>query len=137
METECHTDDPQADVGGPGSIEEITFDQSQTLFYLQDGGADSEDDWMRRGRNKGACSLPPRQGGGAGLLLQLKVEGGGARALWRAVFPGNRKEVKKRKKRGGTLPPGTEKVKRETANWRRTTGDDAIKKRDSNRVMSQ
>uniref|UniRef100_A0AAQ4PD97 BMERB domain-containing protein n=1 Tax=Gasterosteus aculeatus aculeatus TaxID=481459 RepID=A0AAQ4PD97_GASAC len=67
--------------------------------------------------------LPPQSGGKA-LIPQLKgpketptpreveVEGGGARALWRSVFSGNRME----KKRDNTLPS-----QRGTANRRRAT----------------
>lgn len=69
---------------------------------------------------------PSLGGGGSDLLLQLKnlrgtspdgqagVEMGGARALWRAVFSGNWKEMRK-KKQG-------------RAKQRRETGDDAIKR---------
>ncbi|XP_035003966.2 protein-methionine sulfoxide oxidase mical3b isoform X1 [Hippoglossus stenolepis] len=46
---------------------------------------------------------------------QVEVEGGGARALWRAVFSGNKK---KEKKRGWSSPPVKTKV---TANQRRAT----------------
>lgn len=114
--------------------------EPKILLHLQEGAAETEDNGMR-GEHKGSRSLPPLQRGGAALLLQLKmlrqveVEGIGARALWRAVFSGNRKA--KKKKRGGTLLPGAERVKRETANRRKASGDDAVKKHDSNRVMSQ
>lgn len=69
---------------------------------------------------------PSLQGGGSDRLLQLKnlqgtpldeqagVEMGGARALWRAVFSGNWKEMRK-KKQG-------------RAKERRATGDDVIKR---------
>lgn len=69
---------------------------------------------------------PSLQGGGSDLLLQLKnlrgtppdgqagVEMGGARALWRAVFSGNWREMRK-KKQG-------------RAKQRRATGDDVIKR---------
>lgn len=101
-----------------------------------------ESEGVRR-RRRGAHSLPPRlllphlQGGGGALLLQLRglreaphsgqveVEGGGARALWRAVFSGNRKE---KKKWGRTLPAGAEGVKKDAANQRRATGDHVINK---------
>lgn len=96
----------------------------------------------RRRSPLGAHSLPPRvflpplQAGGGALLHQLKglreapplgqveVEGGGARALWRMVFSGNRKE-KKKKKRGRTLPAGAERA---AANQSSATGDDVINK---------
>ncbi|XP_044042460.1 protein-methionine sulfoxide oxidase mical3a-like [Siniperca chuatsi] len=95
--------------------------------------AESEGVRRRRRRHRGAHSLPPRfflpplQGGGGALLLQLKglreapppgqveMEGGGARALWRLVFSGNRKE----KKWDGILP--SERVKKDAANQRRAT----------------
>ncbi|XP_040009232.1 protein-methionine sulfoxide oxidase mical3b-like [Xiphias gladius] len=91
---------------------------------------ETESEWLRRRRrrHRGAHSLPPLQGGGGALLLQLKglreglppgpmdVEGGGARALWRAMFSGNKKD---KSKRGRTLPP--ERLRKETANQRRAT----------------
>ncbi|XP_056223929.1 protein-methionine sulfoxide oxidase mical3b isoform X2 [Seriola aureovittata] len=120
--------------GGRGSFDDISPElPPKKPLLLQERGAGTdeevaESEWMRRRkRHKGAHSLPPRlllpplQGGSGALLLQLKglretlppgqveVEGGGARALWRAVFSGN-----KREKRGRTLPP-----ERETANQRR------------------
>nr|XP_046235659.1 protein-methionine sulfoxide oxidase mical3b isoform X2 [Scatophagus argus] len=82
---------------------------------------------VRRRTSKGAHSLPPLQGGGAALLLQVKgpretstlrrvqVEGGGSRALWRAVFSG-------KKKWGRTLPSGAKRGKNDAANERRATG---------------
>ncbi len=103
---------------------------------------EAESEGVRR-RRRGVRSLPPRfllpplQSGSGALLLQLRgrreapppgqveVEGGGARALWRAVFSGNRKEKKKWSR---TLPAGAERVKKDTANQRRATGDDAINK---------
>lgn len=141
METVTQRHVPPAAVGGQGSFHDFSPKLSQKkVLPLQDGGAESDDGVMRRGRPKEARSLPPLQSGGAALLLQLKVlkqvevEGGGARALWRAVFSGNRKE---KKKRGRTLPQSAERVKQGTTNRRRVTGDDGIKKYDSNRVMSQ
>lgn len=129
---------PQANVEGPGSLDVICPELEPKLHIpMQDLVAETEDNVTRRGRHKGAHSFPPLQSGAAALLFQLKthrqveVEGGGAKALWRAVFSGNRKE----KKRGGTLPPGANRVKRETANWRK--GDDAVKKHSSNTVVSQ
>ncbi|XP_074554019.1 protein-methionine sulfoxide oxidase mical3b-like isoform X2 [Halichoeres trimaculatus] len=90
--------------------------------------------WRRR--HKGAHTLPPRllppplQTGGGALLRQLKgfkeappagqleMDGGGARALWRAMFSGNRME-KKKNKRGGTLP--VERMRKGATNQRRAT----------------
>ncbi|KAM9334915.1 protein-methionine sulfoxide oxidase mical3b [Symphorus nematophorus] len=87
----------------------------------------AESEEVRRRRLRGAHSLPPQL-----LLLpqlkglreappprQVEAEGGGARALWRAVFSGNRKEEKKKKKKkwGQTLPAGAER----RANQRRAT----------------
>ncbi|GAA6235065.1 protein-methionine sulfoxide oxidase mical3a-like [Lates japonicus] len=69
-----------------------------------DPGEEVESEWL-----KGLREAPPPG--------QVEVEGGGARALWRAVFSGNKKE--KKKKRGRTLP--SEKVKEEAANQRRAT----------------
>ncbi|XP_049892841.1 F-actin-monooxygenase MICAL3-like [Epinephelus moara] len=115
----------QARGAGPGEDKEVSEEE----------GAGSEE-VRRRRRLKGAQTLPtrlllpPLQAGGGALLHQLKglreapplgqmeVEGGGARAMWRTVFSGNRKE-KQRKKRGRTLPPGAGRVK--TANRRRAT----------------
>ncbi|XP_050933689.1 LOW QUALITY PROTEIN: protein-methionine sulfoxide oxidase mical3b-like [Lates calcarifer] len=87
--------------------------------------------WMREGDIKELAASPQAYSSplcrvGAGLSSsqrgweapppgQVGVEGGGARALWRAVFSGNKKE--KKKKRGRTLP--SEKVKKEAANQRR------------------
>ncbi|XP_023259774.1 protein-methionine sulfoxide oxidase mical3a-like [Seriola lalandi dorsalis] len=110
--------------GGRGSFDDISPElPPKKPLLLQERGAGTdeevaESEWMRRRkRHKGAHSLPPRlllpplQGGSGALLLQLKglretlppgqveVEGGGARALWRAVFSGNKRE--KRDVRGG------------------------------------
>lgn len=140
METAPKRHVPQDNVAGRLSFDVISPElEPKILLPLQEGAAETDDNGMKRGRHKGACSLPPLQGGGAALLQlkmlrQMEMEGGGARALWRTVFSGNRKE---KKKRGGTLPPGAERVKRETANWIKATGDDAVKKHDSNTVMSQ
>ncbi|KAM7367458.1 hypothetical protein PAMP_015358 [Pampus punctatissimus] len=93
-----------------------------------------EKEERRRRCSRGAHTLPPRlplplQGGSGSLLLhlrglrealplsQIEVEGGGARALWRAVFSGNRKK----KRKGGASLPGAEKLKKETANPKRST----------------
>ncbi|XP_029351486.1 protein-methionine sulfoxide oxidase mical3a-like isoform X3 [Echeneis naucrates] len=127
----------QPAAGEWGSFDDITPELPSNKL-LQEKEVDSdkteeeaESEWLkRRKRHTGAHSLPPclllpsLQAGGGALLLQLKglreaprqvdVEIGGARALWRAVFSGKKKE---RKKRGGTLPPH-----RETANQRRATG---------------
>lgn len=97
----------------------------------EEAGPDKEEGRRRR---RGAHTLPPRllpplQAGGGALLLhlrglreapplrQVEEEGGGARALWRAVFSGNRKK----KKRGGASLPGAGKLKKEAANPRRAT----------------
>ncbi|XP_071359121.1 protein-methionine sulfoxide oxidase mical3b-like isoform X3 [Trachinotus anak] len=131
---------------GRGSFDDISAELppkkplhlQERRVELEKEGADKDEEeadleWVRRGkRHRGAHSLPPRslllpllQGGGGGLLLQLKglretlppgqveVEGGGARALWRAMFSGNKRE---KTKRGRSLPP-----ERETANQRRAT----------------
>lgn len=83
----------------------------------------------RKKHGGGAHSLPPRllphlQGGSGALLLQLKglreslppgqvqVGGGGARALWRAVFSGNKKRSR------------TSAAETESANQKRATGED-------------
>lgn len=145
METDAQRHATWQPAGGRGSFDDISPELPQKKHHLlQERGAKLEEEeagseGVRRGRHKGAYSLPPHlllpplQGGVGALLLQLKglreapshgqveVEGGGARALWRAVFPGNRKE--KKKKRGRTLPAGAER-----ANQRRDTGDDVIKK---------
>ncbi|XP_045895459.1 protein-methionine sulfoxide oxidase mical3a [Micropterus dolomieu] len=123
---------------GRGSFDDISPElPPKKPLLLQERGAEPEEEGAasegvrRRRRQRGARSLPPRlllpplQGGGRALLLQLKglreapspvqvgAEGGGARALWRSVFSGNRKE----KKWGGTLP--AERVKKDPANQRR------------------
>nr|XP_019961726.1 PREDICTED: protein-methionine sulfoxide oxidase mical3a-like [Paralichthys olivaceus] len=96
--------------------------QYETWVWSQHVGAGFEEEVeTERGRRRHHLPLP-LQG-----LLQLKglkeapypgqveVEGGGARALWRAVFSGNKKE----KKRCRTSPPL--KTKKVTANQRRAT----------------
>ena len=132
--------------GGRGSFDDITpeLPQKKPLLLLE-GGEESEDqevgsEWSesmrKRRRHREACSLPPRllppplQTGGGALLLglkglreapppgQMESGGGGARALWKTVFPGNWKE---QKKRGRTLP--AEQLKKGAANQRRVTGD--------------
>ncbi|KAI3366581.1 hypothetical protein L3Q82_009195, partial [Scortum barcoo] len=128
---------------GRGSFDDISPEMPpKKPLPLQDRWAEQEEsdkeeaesEGMRR-RHRGARSLPPLQGGGGALLFQLKglreapplgqvdLEGGGARALWRAVFSGNKKE-----KKGGTLPAGAERRKKDTANRRRAAGDDVINK---------
>lgn len=137
METDAQRHASWQPAGGRGSFDDISPELPQKKhLLLQERGTKLEEEeagseGVRRGRHKGA--LPPLQGGVGALLLQLKglreapphgqveVEGGGATALWRAVFSGNRKE--KKKKQGRTLPAGAER-----ANQRRATGDDVIKK---------
>ncbi|XP_034529822.1 protein-methionine sulfoxide oxidase mical3a-like isoform X2 [Notolabrus celidotus] len=103
-------------------------------LQLELEGVESEVERWRR-RHKGAHTLPPRlpplQAGSGSLLRQLKgvkeapptrqleMDGGGARALLRAVFSGNRME-KRKKKRGATLP--VERMKKEATNHKRGTG---------------
>lgn len=147
METAAQRQVPWEPVGGRGPFDDINPElPKKKPLLLQERGAEPDNDrgdseetdsgGVRCGRrHRGAHSLPPRlllphlQGGALFLQLkglreappprQVEVEGGGARALWRAVFSGNRKE--KKKKRGGTLP--AERVKKDTANQRRATGD--------------
>ncbi|XP_041636593.1 F-actin-monooxygenase MICAL3-like [Cheilinus undulatus] len=118
----------------PSSVPAKTLDlKAELKRELMEG--EESDGARRRRRQRGAHTLPPRllppplHTGGEALLNQLKtlreapppghfdVEGGGARALWRAVFSGNRKE---KKKKGGTFP--AERTKKEAANKRRATG---------------
>ncbi len=101
----------------------------------EEEGESSEEVWRRR--HRGARSLPPcflspLQGGAGAFLPHLKglreasapglgeVEGGGARALWKAMFSGNKKE----KRWSRTLPPGAERVRKEATHQRRASGDD-------------
>ncbi|XP_034382760.1 protein-methionine sulfoxide oxidase mical3a-like [Cyclopterus lumpus] len=126
--------------GGTGWSDDI---EKPLLLNDREAGPDGEREWSEKeeaGSNRrgirGAHSLPPRvflpplQGGGGTLLFQLRgpreappprqveveVEAGRARTLWRSVFSGNRKERKK--KTGRTLPPGPEK---DAANQMRAT----------------
>ncbi|XP_067347194.1 protein-methionine sulfoxide oxidase mical3b isoform X4 [Channa argus] len=105
---------------GQGLFDDISPElPPKNPLLLQEGEVESEDEGPRsegimRGIHKGDHSLPPLQGGGIALLLQLsglreaspleqvEAEGGGVRALCRAVFLGPRKE---KKKRGRILPP--------------------------------
>ncbi|XP_026182553.1 protein-methionine sulfoxide oxidase mical3b isoform X6 [Mastacembelus armatus] len=99
--------------GGRGSFDDISPElpqkkppllQKRGVKLKGDGaGSDEEEagsEDMRR-RHIGGHSLPPLQVEGRGLLLplmglrQVEIEGGGARALWRAMFAGNRKEKKR------------------------------------------
>ncbi|XP_072233704.1 protein-methionine sulfoxide oxidase mical3b isoform X2 [Leuresthes tenuis] len=129
--------------GGRGSFDDITPElPAKKPLLLLEGGEESEEQEvgseslrMRR-RHREASSLPPRllppplQTGGGALLLGLKglrdaprpgqMESGGARALWKTVFPGNWKE---QKKRGRTLP--ADQLKRGAANQRRVTGEES------------
>ncbi|XP_070848130.1 protein-methionine sulfoxide oxidase mical3b-like isoform X2 [Chaetodon trifascialis] len=146
METAAQRHVPQRTAGGRGSFDDINPELPQKKPLLlqvrgegpgQEGaGPLKEAAEVRTRRNRGAHSLPPRllipplQGGGGAIpfhskglreappLRQADVEGGGARALWRAVFSGNRKE---KKKWGRTLPPGAERVNKDTANQSRAT----------------
>ncbi|KAM4569837.1 protein-methionine sulfoxide oxidase mical3b isoform 2-T2 [Odontesthes bonariensis] len=131
--------------GGRGSLDDITPELTQKKpLLLLEGGEESEDqeagpveEWSesmrKRRKHREACGLPPHllptplQTGGGALLLSLKglreappPGGGGARALWKTVFPGNWKE---QKKRGRTLP--AEPLKRGTASQRRVTGEES------------
>ncbi|KAL7370494.1 hypothetical protein ABVT39_002338 [Epinephelus coioides] len=113
--------------GGWGSFDDINPEVLQTRPRLLQarGAGPGEDKEVSEEEGEGS-----EEAGGGALLHQLKglreapplgqmeVEGGGARALWRTVFSGNRKE-KQRKKRGRTLPPGAGRVK--TASQRRAT----------------
>lgn len=115
--------------GGQGSLDDI--DPEPMPLLLQERGAgpegkgpaideeevESERTSRRKKHGGGAHSLPP-------LLLQLKglrenlppgqvqVGGGGARALWRAVFSGNKKRSR------------TSAAETESANQKRATGED-------------
>lgn len=73
------------------------------------GEAKSEEIWRRRRGQADSQSFRPQlfsqplQGGAGDLLSQLKnlggaveMEVGGARGLWRAVLPGNWREMKKK-----------------------------------------
>lgn len=73
------------------------------------GGAKSEEMWRRRRGQADSQSFRPHlfgqplQGGAGDLLSQFKnlgeaveIEVGGARELWRAVLPGNWREMKKK-----------------------------------------
>ncbi|XP_061570354.1 protein-methionine sulfoxide oxidase mical3b-like isoform X2 [Cololabis saira] len=120
---------------GRGLFDDITPELPQKVSGDQEEEEEEADPSAgvknRRKRNRGARSLPPRllpphlQAGGGALLLHLKglreapppgqvdLGGGGARALWKAVFPGNKKEQKKKIR---TLPAETKmKTKRRTA----------------------
>ncbi|XP_051248611.1 protein-methionine sulfoxide oxidase mical3b isoform X2 [Dicentrarchus labrax] len=144
METAAQRHAPRQPVEGRGSFDDISPElPQQKPLPLQGRGAEPKEEEEEEGarsrrRHRGAHSLPPRllfppmQGGPGALLLQLKglreapptrqveVEEGGARAMWRAVFSGNRKEKKKKKKKWSqTLPPGAER--KDAANQRRAT----------------
>ncbi|XP_035536387.1 protein-methionine sulfoxide oxidase mical3b [Morone saxatilis] len=143
METATQRHAPRQPVEGRGSFDDISPElPQQKPLLLQGRGAEPEEEEEEeaaksRRRHRGAHSLPPRllfpplQGGPGALLLQLKglreapptrqveVEEGGARAMWRAMFSGNRKEKKKKKKWSQTLPPGAER--KDAANQRRAT----------------
>lgn len=113
-----------------GSVHDFSPRQSQKKLLPQQDGKVEWEDGLRRTRHKGACSLPPLHGGRTGLLLQLKVEEGGARALWRSVFSGNRKEESHR---GRTIPPSAEG----TTNQKRVTGNDENTQWCHNQMMMQ
>lgn len=133
-----------SDGGGRGSFDDITpeLPQKRPLPQLkaedQEAGLKEDvSDGGKGGRKpRGAQSLPPHLlpllqiGGGTNRLHltgqreapppgQVEVGGGGARALWKAMFPGNGK-VKKCE----ALP--AEMLKRKTTNQMRATGDNAI-----------
>lgn len=130
-------------VAGSGFFDDVTPELPQKNPLMQVTGTSDEEaatsEGVRRRRHRGAHSLPPclflspLQDGGEALLqvkglreapppVLVDMEGGGARALWRAVFSGNRKQ--KKKKWGRTIPPGADRVKEDAANQRRATGDD-------------
>lgn len=158
METAAQKHTPRQTAGGQGSFDDISPELPQKKpLLLQVRGEELEEEvsgpteeavGVRR-RIRGAHSLPPHlliptlQGRGippqlkglreAPTLRQVEVEGGGAKALWRAVFSGNRRE---KKKWGRTLPPGAEMVNKDAANQRRAPGDDVIKKQLKDRVRS-
>lgn len=130
---------------GRGSFDDITpeMPQKKTLPKLKaedrEAGLkeDVSDGGIRGRKPRGAQSLPhhllpPLHVGGGANRLQLtglieapppgqeEVGGGGARSLWKTMFPGNRKV----KKKGGALP--AEMLRKKTANQTRATGDEAI-----------
>lgn len=103
----------------------------------QASAVESEEQWReevgaqgRRGRGRGAHTLPTGLPFPPGQLLKALREaplpasrplgGGGPRGLWRTVLPATR--MKKKKKRGRTLPPGEDWMKH-SANQRRAAGD--------------
>ncbi|XP_065807295.1 protein-methionine sulfoxide oxidase mical3b isoform X2 [Labrus bergylta] len=148
METACQKQASWLPDKGRGSFDDISPEMPPMKpLLLKDKWEEPEEEEFeqkeeegesdgRRRRHRGAHTLPPRLhppplAGGGAFLLQLKglreappsglfdVEGGGARSLWRAVFPGNRKE-KRKKKMGESLP--AERTKKDEANKRRVKG---------------
>ncbi|CAJ1054454.1 protein-methionine sulfoxide oxidase mical3a-like isoform X2 [Xyrichtys novacula] len=145
METAAQRSHQWLSSKGRGSFDDISPEMPQEPLVVRNRGVEPEDDELEqdeeaesdarwRRRHKGAHTLPPRllhpplQAGGALLRQfkglkeapsagQLEFEGGGAKALWRAVFSGN-KELKKKK--GGTLP--VERLRKEATNQRKASG---------------
>lgn len=124
---------------GWGSFDDITpeLPQKKPLPHQEAESEENKSDGnkMRR-KPRGSHCLPPdlvtpmQAGGGACQRMsegeapppgQVEEGGGGARALWKAMFPGNRKELKKR---GGALP--AERLRKKTSIQTRATGNDAI-----------
>ncbi|XP_013881349.1 protein-methionine sulfoxide oxidase mical3a isoform X2 [Austrofundulus limnaeus] len=113
---------------GRGSFDDITpeLPQNKPLPHQKAESEENKSDGNKMRRPRGSHSLPhhlltPLQAGGGACqqhLTQREAEmgGGGARALWKALFLGNRKELKKK---GGALP--TEGLRKKTANQSRAT----------------